>query len=191
MVIKLLHDFWASEDWMRERFRGEAAVLARLDHPGIVGLIDAAEAEDGRLFLVFPFHEGRSLREALTAGQPIRFAASASRPFPPRAHNGIEKVLVEEANENVKPAQLDRGFFCAGGSSTSSGPPRRPSVASPSPHGSRHTGSAGVLLPFTQDGIRAAHRTSENVADGSQAAHRIRTPDVLLGLYWSGAPTDQ
>ena len=68
VVIKLLHDFWASEDWMRERFRGEAAVLARLDHPGIVSLIDAAEAEDGRLFLVFPFHEGRSLREALTAG---------------------------------------------------------------------------------------------------------------------------
>jgi tRNA A-37 threonylcarbamoyl transferase component Bud32 len=68
VVIKLLHDFWTSEDWMRRRFRDEAGVLTRLDHPGIVSLIDAGEIEDGRLFLVMPFHEGRTLRDALTAG---------------------------------------------------------------------------------------------------------------------------
>lgn len=68
VVIKLLHDFWSSEDWMRRRFREEAGVLARLDHPGIVSLIDAGEIEDGRLFLVLPFHEGRTLRDALAAG---------------------------------------------------------------------------------------------------------------------------
>jgi tRNA A-37 threonylcarbamoyl transferase component Bud32 len=68
VVIKLLHDFWSSEDWMRQRFREEAVVLARLDHPGIVSLIDAGEIEDGRLFLVLPFHEGRTLRDALGAG---------------------------------------------------------------------------------------------------------------------------
>jgi tRNA A-37 threonylcarbamoyl transferase component Bud32 len=68
VVIKLLHDFWSSADWMRQRFREEAAVLARLDHPGIVSLIDAGEVEDGRLFLVLPFHDGRTLRDALAAG---------------------------------------------------------------------------------------------------------------------------
>lgn len=68
VVVKLLHDFWSSEDWMRQRFREEAGVLARLDHPGIVRLIDAGEVEDGRLFLVLPFHEGRTLRDALAAG---------------------------------------------------------------------------------------------------------------------------
>lgn len=68
VVVKLLHDFWSSEDWMRRRFREEAGVLARLDHPGIVSLIDAGEIEDGRLFLALPFHEGRTLREALAAG---------------------------------------------------------------------------------------------------------------------------
>jgi len=46
VVVKLLHDFWSSEDWMRRRFREEASVLARLDHPGIVRLIDAGEIED-------------------------------------------------------------------------------------------------------------------------------------------------
>ena len=68
VVIKLLHDFWSLDDWMRRRFREEAGVLARLDHPGIVSLIDAGEADDGRLFLVLPFHEGRTLRDALSLG---------------------------------------------------------------------------------------------------------------------------
>ena len=80
VVVKLLHDFWSSEDWMRRRFREEAGVLTRLDHPGIVSLIDAGEIEDGRLFLVLPFHEGRTLRDALAAG-PLEagFAASVLR----------------------------------------------------------------------------------------------------------------
>ena len=76
VVVKLLHDFWSSEDWMRRRFREEAAVLTRLDHPGIVSLIDAGEIEDGRLFLVLPFHEGRTLRDALAAG-PLDAAFAA------------------------------------------------------------------------------------------------------------------
>jgi serine/threonine-protein kinase len=76
VVVKLLHDFWSSEDWMRRRFREEAGVLTRLDHPGIVSLIDAGEIEDGRLFLVLPFHEGRTLRDALAAG-PLDTAFAA------------------------------------------------------------------------------------------------------------------
>ena len=76
VVVKLLHDFWSSEDWMRRRFREEASVLTRLDHPGIVSLIDAGEIEDGRLFLVLPFHEGRTLRDALAAG-PLDAAFAA------------------------------------------------------------------------------------------------------------------
>lgn len=84
IVVKLLHDFWGGEDWMRRKFRAEAAALARLDHPGIVGLLDAGETEDGRLFLLMPYHEGRTLREALaepidtlTAARWIREAGDA------------------------------------------------------------------------------------------------------------------
>jgi tRNA A-37 threonylcarbamoyl transferase component Bud32 len=68
VAIKLLHDFWSSEDWMRRRFLAEAQMLARLDHPGIVSLTDAGETEEGRLFLAMPFHEGRTLRDALKDG---------------------------------------------------------------------------------------------------------------------------
>ena len=76
VVVKLLHDLWSSEDWMRRRFREEAGVLTRLDHPGIVSLIDAGEIEDGRLFLVLPFHEGRTLRDVLATG-PLDTAFAA------------------------------------------------------------------------------------------------------------------
>jgi tRNA A-37 threonylcarbamoyl transferase component Bud32 len=76
VVVKLLHDLWSSEDWMRQRFREEAGVLTRLDHPGIVSLIDAGEIEDGRLFLVLPFHEGRTLRDVLATG-PLDAAFAA------------------------------------------------------------------------------------------------------------------
>jgi hypothetical protein len=76
VVVKLLHDLWSSEDWMRRRFREEAGVLTQLDHPGIVSLIDAGEIDDGRLFLVMPFHEGRTLRDVLATG-PLDAAFAA------------------------------------------------------------------------------------------------------------------
>ena len=99
VVIKLLHDFWSSEDWMRRRFREEAAVLTRLDHPGIVRLIDAGEIEDGRLFLVLPFHEGRTLRDALAAG-PLDGAFAARRPAPVTA-------FTAELADNLQAGALD------------------------------------------------------------------------------------
>jgi eukaryotic-like serine/threonine-protein kinase len=46
-----------------ERFRAEAEALRRLDHPGVVPLLDAGEHE-GRFFLTMPLVEGESLAEA-------------------------------------------------------------------------------------------------------------------------------
>ncbi|MEO8027949.1 MAG: serine/threonine-protein kinase [Bryobacteraceae bacterium] len=68
VVVKLLHDYWVSESWMRQKFRDESAALAKLDHPGIVSVLDAGESEDGRLYLVMPYRHGRTLRQALAEG---------------------------------------------------------------------------------------------------------------------------
>ncbi|HEY1015179.1 MAG TPA: AAA family ATPase [Herpetosiphonaceae bacterium] len=49
------------------RFRREAAVLARLRHPGIASVMEVGEAE-GRTFLVMEYVEGPTLTQALDAG---------------------------------------------------------------------------------------------------------------------------
>lgn len=51
-----------------ERFRREMRLCAALSHPNIVRLIDSGEFGDGRLYAVFEFVPGKTLREVL-AGQ--------------------------------------------------------------------------------------------------------------------------
>jgi hypothetical protein len=126
VVVKLLHDFWSSEDWMRQRFREEARVLARLDHPGIVSLIDAGEVDDGRLFLVLPFHDGRTLRDALAAGPlDAAFAARLLREIGEAvgyAHaQGVlhrdlkpENILLVRRTDGEHPLLIDFGIAQAG-----------------------------------------------------------------------------
>ncbi len=47
------------------RIEREARAAARLDHPGIVGVLDFGFAEDGRAFLVLELAKGRTLKEVL------------------------------------------------------------------------------------------------------------------------------
>jgi serine/threonine protein kinase len=54
----------ASAD-LERRLRGEARVLASLEHPGIVPIHDAGRLADGRLFYVMKRVRGRTLREHL------------------------------------------------------------------------------------------------------------------------------
>ncbi|MFN9953347.1 MAG: protein kinase domain-containing protein, partial [bacterium] len=44
-----------------ERFRQECRVLARLDHPGIVRLLETGTTVEGQVFLVMEFIEGRCI----------------------------------------------------------------------------------------------------------------------------------
>lgn len=48
-----------------QKFRAEMEALSRIDHPGIVGLLDAGETTSGKPFLVMQFVEGESLRSAI------------------------------------------------------------------------------------------------------------------------------
>jgi tRNA A-37 threonylcarbamoyl transferase component Bud32 len=68
VVIKLLLERREqSEDtlWYKKKFRQEIEALARIDHPGIVTVLDTGIAPDGRPFLVMQFVEGHSLRSIL------------------------------------------------------------------------------------------------------------------------------
>src|SRR5258708_4127167 len=44
VVIKRLSAGRGEDGWLHEKFRDEAAALTRIDHPGVVGVLDASEA---------------------------------------------------------------------------------------------------------------------------------------------------
>jgi tRNA A-37 threonylcarbamoyl transferase component Bud32 len=56
------------QEWFRRKFRQEIEALTRIDHPGVVGVLDAGEMPDGRPWLVTQFIEGGSLRTLMQSG---------------------------------------------------------------------------------------------------------------------------
>ena len=57
VAIKLMHREIASDSDQLERFRREARAVAQLNHPHVVGVIDAGE-DDGTPYIVFEYVEG-------------------------------------------------------------------------------------------------------------------------------------
>ncbi len=53
-------------DRIVSKFRQEAEALSRIDHPGIVGIIDVGELADGKPFLVMQYVDGVTLRSVIT-----------------------------------------------------------------------------------------------------------------------------
>ena len=67
VVVKVLLEEAYRDEYIKIKFRQEMEALSRLDHPGIVGLLDTGETKEGVPFLVMQFVEGVSLRSILTA----------------------------------------------------------------------------------------------------------------------------
>jgi serine/threonine protein kinase len=68
VVIKILLDESSREEWLKRKFRQEIEALARIDHPGVVGALDAGEMPDGRPFIVMQYVEGSTLRQLMKEG---------------------------------------------------------------------------------------------------------------------------
>jgi serine/threonine protein kinase len=52
--------------WFRRKFQQEIEALARIDHPGVVGVLDAGEMPDGRPYLVTQYVHGNNLRSIIS-----------------------------------------------------------------------------------------------------------------------------
>ncbi|MGO8994926.1 MAG: protein kinase domain-containing protein [Polyangiaceae bacterium] len=62
VAIKILHDHVSRDPDVRRLFRREALAANRIDHPGVVRVLDDDVAEDGCAFLVMPLLSGETLQ---------------------------------------------------------------------------------------------------------------------------------
>ena len=84
VAIKLMHREIASDSDQLERFRREARAVAQLNHPHIVGVIDAGEDEN-MPYIVFEFVAGETLKDRirragrLPIGEAVAYAIEIAR----------------------------------------------------------------------------------------------------------------
>jgi eukaryotic-like serine/threonine-protein kinase len=121
VAIKVVRaDLIANPD-ARARFRREAQLIARLQHPGVVSVFDYGTLPGGAAFLVMEYVRGRDLRTLVKEGpQPpalvARLLASIADPIDAAHHLGIlhrdlkpENILLPE-NGIVATKVLDFGI---------------------------------------------------------------------------------
>ena len=94
VAVKFLRDIWKWSEEHNARFRREAALLARLRHPGIVSILDYGELDE-EPFMVMELVRGRTLDEVLASeGVPSRGRVS-------RIFGQLLEVLAVAHDENV------------------------------------------------------------------------------------------
>jgi len=78
VAVKILHPHLTQDEDFIRRFHAEARAAARLRHPNIVRIYDAALTENGSPYLVMELLEGRVLADLITRGTPMSRSAAAS-----------------------------------------------------------------------------------------------------------------
>ena len=75
VAVKMLSESYSRDESFRQRFQREAAMIASLNHPGIVRVYDF-DSDQGSLFIVMEYVEGRTLRSWL--GEYGRFTVEVA-----------------------------------------------------------------------------------------------------------------
>jgi eukaryotic-like serine/threonine-protein kinase len=72
VAIKTLHAHLSRDETIRVRFQREVGTLATLEHPNTVQVFDFGTTEDGVLFIVMEFVQGRSIADILEKDGPMK-----------------------------------------------------------------------------------------------------------------------
>jgi len=65
VVVKVLLDDAYKNEYVVQKFHQEIEALSRIDHPGVVGIVDSGELADGKPFIVMQYVDGSTLRTML------------------------------------------------------------------------------------------------------------------------------
>jgi serine/threonine protein kinase len=80
VVVKILLDKSLQNSWVVQKFQQEKEALTRVDHPGVVGILDTGELPDGKPYIVMQFIDGVTLRSQIKSeGVPLDRAAEIIR----------------------------------------------------------------------------------------------------------------
>ena len=71
VAIKVLRPSLAGDDAVVGRFSREAKAASKISHPHAVSVTDFGEAENGVVFLVMEYLDGRTLKEVITSEGPL------------------------------------------------------------------------------------------------------------------------
>ncbi|MDB4933695.1 MAG: Serine/threonine protein kinase PrkC, regulator of stationary phase [Labilithrix sp.] len=93
VALKTLHKHLSHDPAIKKRFDREAGTVAALEHPNTIQVYDFGEMEDGTLYLVMEFVQGRSVADILEKDGPMP---------PARVENILRQVSgsLEEAHSH-------------------------------------------------------------------------------------------
>ena len=78
VAIKVLKPSLAGDDAVVARFSREAKAASKISHPHAVSVTDFGEAENGVVFLVMEYLDGRTLKEVIAAEGPLQLERAAN-----------------------------------------------------------------------------------------------------------------
>jgi len=114
VVVKVLLDKSLRDSLVLVKFQQEREALARVDHPGVVGIIDTGELPDGKPYIVMQYIEGMSLRDVIKAapeGMNLEHAAEITKQIGAALSAVHEKKIYHRdlKPENIMLQRLARG----------------------------------------------------------------------------------
>ncbi|HEY7180372.1 MAG TPA: protein kinase [Blastocatellia bacterium] len=112
VVIKFRLETAEQNKWLTGKFSQEAEALTRINHPGVVRVIDRDLADDGRPFFVMEFIKGRPLREMMAQGpMDLAYVARVARQAGSALHAAHQQGVFHRdlKPENIMLEQLSGG----------------------------------------------------------------------------------
>ena len=115
VVVKILNETALQHPDIVRKFEHEKEALVRLDHPGIVRILDSGKLNDGNPFMVMDFIRGHSLRKAIQMADrlPLDVVANITESVTDAlsaAH--AEKILHRDIKpENIMLTPIEEGMY--------------------------------------------------------------------------------